>query len=228
MTGSWDRRRLLVGAAAVTTATAAIAAEPRREAPRLGPGDLAKLIPLRVGERLGLDDASVVPERVDTSPTSGQTVTRRYVGDAGSPVMLVVSYHGSRSPELKVHRPETCYTVAGFRVDPPRRTTIALEHGQLIPAMTFSSHRGSRNETVLYWTRVGSAFPQTLAGQRLAFIRQALEGFRADGLLMRLSVVEDGERTELTDLRAFARQLLSLMGADARGLLFGPLARADA
>ena len=220
-----DRRRILVGGAALATASAAVLAEPRRQAGVLAPGALTKLIPLQVGIRRGVDDLDVVPESVDATPVSGQTVTRRYLGGSGPPLMVVVSYHGSRSPELKVHRPETCYRVAGFSVDALKPIIVPLV-GKMIPAVAFASRRGEREELVLYWTRVGASFPQTLTDQRLAFVKQALSGFRADGLLARISIAGSRQDLDSGALVTFAKDLLLAASPIARHLLIGTQAAA--
>ena len=218
-----DRRRFLVGGAALATAAAAVAAEPRRGASTLADGELAQLIPLQVAERQGLDDPSVVPERVDGSGATGQTVSRRYTTASGPAIMLVATYHGSRSPELRVHRPETCYAVAGFSVGSVHAARIPMGAEHALPAVAFLAQRGDRRERVLYWTRVGAEFPQTLESQRLAFVRQALEGYRADGLLMRLSVIEEAWVGNSACLASFGAALLRAVSPPARRLLAGPL-----
>ena len=221
-----ERRRFMIGSVASLTAFAAFAAEPRHLASGLLAQSLADYVPISVGLRIGSVESGVVPEKIDESAETGQTVTRRYEAESLAPVMVVMSYHGSKSPDLKVHRPETCYKVAGFEVEQLKPVAISIQAGLAIPAVSFASQRADRHEQVLYWTRVGTQFPQSLTAQRWAFINQALNGFRADGLLVRISTIADDSDQGQRILEGFARELLKTCRAPARRLLLGPLGQA--
>ena len=216
-----DRRHALVGGAPIATAALADAAAPRRVAPALGRQGLAALVPPQVGARQAYPDSDVVPDTVDGVSDAGQTVALRYRGAGSRAIMLVMSYHGSRSPDLKVHRPETCYKVAGFDLGPVQPITIRLDANATLAAVSFRAVRADRVENVLYWTRVGSVFPQTLMNQRLAFIGQALHGVRADGLLARFSVVDSEAERGGADLPDFARAFLAATSLTGRRLFIG-------
>ena len=218
----YPRRQVLVGAAALATAGAALAAEPRRVLGDFSRSSLDELIPLDFNGWRGSADPDVVPESVDASVDHGRTLSRRYLGEGEAPVMLVVSYHGSASPDLKVHRPETCYAVAGFEGAHPAPLALTIAPGKTVPSVAFSARREDRAETVLYWTRVGARFPQTLTGQRFDFLREALRGVRADGLLMRASVIGADRGASLTTLQRFAAAMVYAAPVKGRELLLGP------
>lgn len=217
-----NRRRLLVGGAAIGIAGAAFAAEPRRMVVDFTRTPLAELVPLKAGPWEGAEDPNVVPDRIDNSIDRGQTISRIYAGVGLQPVMLVASYHGPASPELKVHRPETCYTVAGFACETPRPAAIALGRSTSVPSVLFTARREARVETVLYWTRVGRRFPQSLTRQRMDFLVQALHGVRADGLLLRISAIGDDPQQSRKLLEAFAASMVADASAAGRQLLLGP------
>lgn len=224
MTSLIARRQLLVGSGALLIAGGAFAAEPRRDVADFSRTPLDTLVPLRAGEWVGAVDPNLVPERIDASVDHGQTISRSYQGGGAQPVMLVVSYHGPRSPDLKVHRPETCYAVAGFEGGVPSPIQAPLSRHASVPAVAFTARRAERVETVLYWTRVGDRFPQTLRGQRTDFLLEALRGVRADGLLMRASLIGADPQEGLRTLKAFAAALVDASSAQARILLLGPQA----
>lgn len=219
---AYDRRQVLVGAGALAIAGAAFAAQPRHALVDYSHTPLGSLVPTTIGSWTGVDDSDVVPEQVDASIDHGQTLARRYLGDGVEPVMLVVSYHGPQSPDLKVHRPETCYEVAGFDGGRPRPTKVSLAPAVSVPSITFTARREQRTETVLYWTRVGDRFPQSLSGQRLDFLREAARGVRADGLLMRASMVGPDASASEAVLRRFAAALVGASTSAGRKLLLGP------
>lgn len=218
----FERRQVLVGAGALAIAGAAFAAEPRRALVDFSHTPLDGLVPVNVGAWAGVDDSDVVPEQVDASIDHGQTLARRYLGQGVDPVMLIVSYHGPRSPDLKVHRPETCYVVAGFEGGRPRSTKVAVTSALQVPSVSFTAKREQRIETVLYWTRVGDRFPQSLRGQRLDFLSEAMRGVRADGLLMRASTVGPDPVASEALLKMFAAALIGASTPAGRKLLLGP------
>ena len=222
MTSFYDRRQLLVGGGALAIAGAAFAAEPRRSVVDFSHAKLGGLVPLTIGPWSGADDADVVPEQVDGSIDHGQIVSRSYEGAGVSPVMLVVSYHGPQSPDLKVHRPETCYAVAGFAGGRPRPIDVVVTPSSRVPSVLFTARREQRVETVLYWTRVGNRFPQSLGVQRLDFFREALHGARADGLLVRASVIGPDPTASAAVLQSFAGALVAAASPSGRKLLLGP------
>ena len=217
-----QRRQLLVGGGALLVAGAAYAAEPRRNVADFSKSSIESLVPMRAGAWSGAIDPDVVPETVDASIDHGQTLTRRYQGAQSASVMLVVSYHGPQSPDLKVHRPETCYAVAGFQGGAPRPIVAPMLVGGPVPAVTFTARRDDRIETVLYWTRVGDRFPQNLTTQRVDFLLEALRGVRADGLLFRASVVGSDPASSLQMLKVFSASLVEAAPARGRVLLLGP------
>lgn len=217
----YERRRVIVGAAALTLAGAAVAAEPRRRVVDFTQTHLGDLVPLNVAGWRGSDDANLVPERVDGSLDLGQTITRVYVNPTLPPVMVVVSYHGPGSPDLKVHRPETCYLVAGFTGAEPTPTAVPVSAQRRIAAVKFTAVREKRVETVLYWTRVGNRFPQSLTQQRFDFISQALAGVRSDGLLVRLSAIGSDREAAAIGLITFATAMLRSSTPEGRRLFLG-------
>ena len=222
MSSLYERRQLIVGASAVAIAGAAFAAQPRRNLVDFTHTPLSRLLPLSVPPWVGTEDEDVVPETVDASIDHGQTLSLRYASAASEPIMLVASYHGPQSPDLKVHRPETCYKVAGFADQGRQVMRTPLGRGLQLPAVTFTARREQRIETVLYWTRVGDRFPQSLSEQRLAFLGEALRGIRADGLLMRASMIGVDPAASVAILTRFGRALVEAASPEGRRLLVGP------
>ena len=114
---------------------------------------------------------------------------RTYRNSKGESVMLALAYGREQRQEIKVHRPELCYTAAGFRVVSMQATTF----GQLRGAE--SVVRGNRlyaegrhgNEAVSYWIRVGSVYTESGWDIRRHIVEQGLQGKIPDGVLVRVS-----------------------------------------
>ena len=87
--------------------------------------DLQQVIPKQFGEwRLVPDVTPVTPEDpegyvqpdANSARIYSQEVGRTYTDGDGHIVMLMVAYGPVQNYRLKAHRPEMCYTAAGFRV----------------------------------------------------------------------------------------------------------------
>ena len=62
------------------------------------------------------DPEGYVDADANSSRIYAQEVGRGYVDRSGNIVMLLVAYGPVQNYRLKAHRPEMCYTAAGFRV----------------------------------------------------------------------------------------------------------------
>lgn len=201
----WSRREVAGAAWLALLAGSAAALAPRRGRPA---GALAQLIPAHVGPwRASATPADVVPQLTEPSDTD-QTLARVYLAQGEPAVMLAAAYHPPLADGSRVHRPEVCYRVAGFRIVREAPVAVRLSDRCTVAGNLFVAERGERRELALYWTRVGPAFPTDIGAQRLATVRQSLQGHAADSLLMRLSLIG-------TSLEAEARL------ADFAALLFG-------
>lgn len=220
-----SRREVLTGALLAATAVAAAALQPRTLVSAGVAGDVAGAIPRRIGEW------SVVPSDVGITPPEDSAlaaqaydamVSRTYAAPGQPSIMFVLAYAPSQSGTLIVHRPEICYPGAGFRITADRDVTIPLAPG-IDPAGRFLSTRlGARVEQVLYWTRLGDAFPQSWEGAHLEVALQNLRGLVPDGALARLSVIDDDAAGSLDLLGRFAAAMFKASGHAGRALLAGP------
>jgi len=216
-----SRRSLVLGAVFTATAGAAAATTPRRHEEILSGVPLKTVIPDRVASwtRAQYSDA-ILP---DTQPTDvyDQIVSRAFTSPNWPAIMLVVAYGAAQSGLMKVHRPEVCYTSAGFKIVRPQVVPIPLPDGRTIPASTFLGEREDRNEHVLYWTRISDTFPGNLFDQRVVMFEQGLSGVIPDGVLVRLSTQCPDYALAQSALRAFASGLVTSSGSLGRALLIG-------
>src|SRR6202022_2424906 len=83
-----------------------------------------------------------------------QEVGRGYTDGHGNIVMLLVAYGPVQNYRLKAHRPEMCYTAAGFRVSEKHFTELSYngtDHPLKLARLI--AERESRFEPVSYWMR---------------------------------------------------------------------------
>lgn len=129
-----------------------------------------------------------------------QVLTRTYVRAGMPAVMLAIAYGNEQRGGLTAHEPELCYPAQGFTLLSNTRATIA-PLGRPIAVKRIVARLGSRNEPLTYWFMLGDRplSGSTSLDRRLVQLRFALSGHVPDGLLFRVSSIED-----LPD-RAYAR-----------------------
>lgn len=219
-----SRREAWIGLGLLGVAAVALVVEPRRRPRDFHREDLAKLIPGQAGPWIAqTSSADIVPEEDGVPPGVQQTLSRSYEAPGLPTIMLVVTYHGPQSLDIKAHRPEVCYEAAGFQLGPLQPVDVDVGGAAPIPATLFTGSRVQRQEHVLYWTRIADAFPRSMNGERLATLREAAKGAISDGLLVRLSVVGVDAETSKTAMLQFARALVTSSGPVARQMMFGGL-----
>jgi EpsI family protein len=217
------RRDLLLGVPLLAAAGAAYALKPRNRMNLLGDGQLEDLVPKAFGGwEVTPSNAFVLPKQEGSLADQlyDQQLSRLYTGEGRLPVMLVIAYGSTQSDLLQLHRPEVCYTAIGFEITASRRVDLAVG-GASIPMRALTATANDRVEPILYWTRLGDRLPTTNNEQRLMKLRTEMEGYIADGVLVRLSTVGDPTDEVFAGLEEFARELLLAVKGPALPALVG-------
>ena len=218
-----DRRMVVIGGALLVAGGAAVARQPQPVASPVGNAALDKMVPLRIGAWQYRDASGIVlppPDALSDSLYSG-LLTRTYEAPDKPLMMLCIAYSNRQDGMLQVHRPEICYPAGGYTLSPTRMERIGDGLGGTIAANSFSADGVNRTEQVLYWTRIGSLFPNSWLNQRLAVMRANLAGTIPDGVLVRLSTLAPDLASALPDLTGFAASLIRSAPPAGRRLLAG-------
>lgn len=221
-----SRRELLVGSALLATAGASFIGQPRKHVIAVK-GSIQSVLPSAFGEwQSHADDGFVMPpaDELKAASVYDEQLALTYRDQIGSEVMLLIAYARYQSGLLMVHRPEACYPGSGFTINMDRDISIAIGEGVNIPGRFLSTSNPPREEQVLYWTRLGSAFPISWDEERWTLAVQNLKGFIPDGALIRMSVLEHDVNVAEIRLRKFAADLYEATGSAGRALLLGHLA----
>jgi EpsI family protein len=224
------RRDWIIGGVCSLGAAASVAMEPRRRVSRLGSLSLETAAPLSVGGFNGLSTSELLAPAEPGSLTArlyDQSIGRRYTSDRSDQVIDLLLAHGAeQSNERQLHRPEVCYPAFGYRILSSKAETLPLARGGQLPVRVMQVQAQGRQETVLYWTRLGDALPTSGEQQRIARVRLALKGEIDDGVLVRFSMHAEDAKAGLATLRVFARQFVDALSPEARVALLGlPLSR---
>jgi EpsI family protein len=217
-----SRRHLLMGTALLAVSGLSIARTPKRRYPDLTTKQFEALFPSSFGnwQTLPVSELVMPPESDLANKLYQHIVTKTYVnGDAS--VMFLAAYNSVQLNNVQLHRPEVCYYAGGFSIDLSKPVDIQLPHNEVIPARTVTASLGSRHENILYWTRIGNEFPQSQVTQRISMTKANLEGYLADGLLLRMSVLNPDNKASIAQMTSFIEDLLAHSGAGTRRLITG-------
>jgi EpsI family protein len=216
-----SRRTLMLGVGSAATAGVAALMTPRHYEPGVNRIRLDDAVPTSVGPwRAQTSGAFILPEDAAAASAYDQIITRRFAGATGPDIMLLIAHGAAQSGLMRVHRPEVCYSSAGFQIRGLHGLDIAVAPGHTIAAQSFVGVRDDRVESVLYWTRIAGYFPRDLMAQRLIMLRLGLAGLIPDGVLVRISALGAGEVAPA--LAQFATQWVHEAGPAGRALLLGP------
>lgn len=220
-----SRREMLLGGALLATAGATFALMPRIRVVALPGGDVARAIPDRAGAWHHVEDANFVLPPSDEQAAAlvyEEQLTRAYDNGTDPTVMLLIAYDRTQSGLLQIHRPESCYPGSGFSITPSQGVPVPLGAGVVAQANFITATREERVEQVLYWTRLGYAFPRDWHDQRWAIAWQNLRGYVPDGALVRMSMITPDAEVGRRLLVRFAQMLFVSAGTPGRHLLGGP------
>jgi EpsI family protein len=146
---------------------------------------------------------------------------RAYGNSQGDIVLLAVAYGRNQRQEVKIHRPDVCYTAQGFEL--VERTASALPFN--VPGMRMLVKAPGRTEAVSYWIRIGSAFTENPWAIRYHIFKQGLAGKAVDGVLVRASRIEQAKGvtpgTRYRVQEQFLGDLVHALPPAARRLLLG-------
>ena len=159
---------------------------------------------------------------------------RAYANSQGEVVLLALAYGRNQRQEVKIHRPDVCYTAQGFQL--LERNSVALPvngtSGVQVQGMRMLVKAPGRVEAVSYWIRIGDVFTDNAWSIRYHIFLQGMQGRAVDGVLVRASQIVYGpvskSRTGATASaeryrvqEAFLSDLVRALPAPARHLLLG-------
>lgn len=188
-------RGLCVLALLASGAYAADRLTPREELGRDTPS-LAALFPEQFGE-WAAEAESVAPvllvADVLADATAAQAASyddvlmRTYRRADGASVMVALAYGRRQTQEIKIHRPELCYSAQGFSVEPLGERTVRLDAAAAVESRALLTRNRDRTEIVTYWIRVGEHVVNDAWSMRWTIFRDGFAGRVPDGVLVRAS-----------------------------------------
>ncbi len=216
-----NRRQFLIGAGCLTAAAIAFARKPRVDDAFMGSVKLESIVPTHFAGWQFLTESGLVlpPQDQMQSRIYHQLLTRVYNRGDGQSIMLLIAYGGSQDGVVQIHRPEICYPASGYSLATVKDHLAKLAPDVLIPSRYIVADSPSRSEQMIYWTRLGSAFPRRWSEQRWSVFEQNMAGIIPDGVLVRISTDQPNASPNILD--SFAADLYGSGGELLRRLLAG-------
>lgn len=217
------RRQVVLGALCAGVTVASYSLLPSPTMARLPRGTLDSWMPAQIGNYAFAKSSGVVLPPADelADRLYDNIVTRIYASPEGSAVMVMLAYSSVQDGMLQVHRPEFCYTANGFSLTPTSPSSIVDRTGRKLGADEFFGTAADHSEQVLYWTRIGPWFPQTWVEQRVAVMRENLKGRVPDGLVARVSTLDENRSRAVATLQNFVLNLSHSAPRRLQEVLFG-------
>ncbi len=220
------RRASLLSLVMVVVSALAVVITPRHFlAEQHARKSLAQIVPESFGDwRV---DNSIVP--IPPSPdvqkvideTYDETVARTYRNSSGKRVMLSLAYGRNQHRGMNTHRPEICYPAQGFKLDGVTvRTKLRFgEHD--LPVTRVAATLGGRHEPITYWLMVGDEITFFGYPQRWAAIRYGVRGIIPDGVLVRVSSIDNDDKAAYALQDRFIGEMLANVPTDQLPRLVG-------
>ena len=221
------RRHVLIGGAMLAASGLALARMPSAQAAPIAKTRFDNWVPDVVGPWRFVTESGVIlpPPDALSDRLYDNIVARVYDAPEQPSMMLMVAYNNIQDGVLQVHRPEVCYPTGGYELTPTREYELPLGN-RTVPANVFAASGPDRTEQILYWTRLGDAFPRSWIEQRLAVARANVAGQIPDGVLVRLSLLGNDPQSALPLLERFARKFLDASPPPLRRILIGQMVSA--
>ncbi len=153
--------------------------------------------------------------------TYDETLARTYRDRQGRRIMLSLAYGRNQHKGMNTHRPEICYPGQGFKLlSGTERGHLSFE-GRQIPVQRLVAAMGARNEPITYWLTVGKHITEFGYAQRATTIGYGLRGQVPDGVLVRVSSIDNDNAAAYLLHERFVQELLSALTPEARVRLLG-------
>lgn len=188
-------------------------------ADNLPPINLKAIVPTAFGdwqEQLNQSNQIVNPQQKQMlDKIYSETLSRTYVNTAGYRIMLSIAYGKNQSDALQLHKPEVCYPAQGFTLLAKQPGTLDLL-GRPITTIRLETSLGQRHEPITYWTVVGDHITNNGIDKKLTEMRYALHGNIPDGMLVRVSSIDQSADNAHALQNQFAGQMVNAIAPEHR------------
>lgn len=144
-----------------------------------------------------------------------QTLSRTYVNRQGYRIMLSIAYGRDQRDGVELHKPEVCYPAQGFTLLSKQNGVVDIL-GKPITATRLETNLGQRHEPITYWTVVGDYITVSAIDKKLAEMRYALHREIPDGMLVRISSIDNDTLGAFAVHNLFVTELIGAIATEHR------------
>jgi EpsI family protein len=150
-----------------------------------------------------------------------ETFARTFIHKpTGRALMLSIAYGRDQSNDTQLHTPEACYPSQGFKVENRAEHAVPSAFGPIESVQLMTTMGPQRTEPLTFFVRVGDGVARGSRDRNLARVKMALQGYRVDGMLFRVSEVS--KQADAFDLQdRFINDLLNALGPEGRRRIIG-------
>lgn len=150
------------------------------------------------------------------------TLTRTYVAKDGYRIMYTAAYGKKQLDDtLQLHSPEVCYAAQGFQVSAVSKNIIPLDANRKLNVHQLKAVAPGRPEAVTYWIIVGEHVANSRTEQKKVSLGYGFKGFIPDGLLVRVSSIDNDPLHAHTQHSKFISDLYTATPPSLRARYFG-------
>jgi EpsI family protein len=219
------RLSIILATLMAVVAVGGIAARPTLKTDRATPRyKLEDIVPKQFGDWKVVQDQGVQVVNPQTQALLdslySQLLSRTYVNSKGYRIMLSLAYGDDQRGGLQAHKPEVCYPAQGFKLISNEFGALDTGYGS-IPVHRLSTSMGARYEPITYWINVADTPVTNVLEKRIVEFKLGLTGQVPDGLLFRISSIDDTAPRAFGVHQAFIADLLKAVPPIDRKRLSG-------
>jgi EpsI family protein len=188
-------RNIIIAVLMFITSGVALALRPTERIADEGPAvDLETIIPKQFGdwqeEPLRVSQIVNPQQKQVLDEIYTQILSRTYINNKGERIMLSIAYGADQSDAKQLHYPEVCYPAQGFQIISSKYDEVITSVGN-VRVKRMMAILGDRTEPVTYWSTVGNKVVVGGKETKLEQLRYGFKGKIPDGLLFRVSSINN-------------------------------------
>lgn len=200
---AFDRRSIVIGVGLGAVGGLSLFRTPKPLQKPISPNSFRDGIPSQVAGWTSRRSTEIVLPALDEGDKIYENIeTRIYEGQGLPSIMFLIAFSSVQFNNIQVHRPEVCYSVAGYPIIWTKPTLIDIKQRRY-QGRELAADRNGLNERIIYFVRVADKFATTWPQQRIAMAQSYLAGKIPDGVLFRVSMFEQPGQDPSPILRDF-------------------------
>ena len=205
------RLPIILALSMLASSVAGFALRPTLKADHAPRYRLEEIVPTQFGEWKMLPDSGMQVVNPQTKALLdslySQLLTRTYVNAKGYRIMLSLAYGDDQRGGLQAHKPEVCYPAQGFKLISNQSGELDTAFGN-VNVRRLSTRLDTRFEPVTYWINVADTPVSNALEKRMVELKLGLTGQVPDGLLFRVSSIDDSTPRAFVMQETFVVDLL--------------------